>query len=103
MTLARRLPVVRPDHAPAAPFLRLSTLWVQVTGTWCNLACPHCVNASGPTAPWLAPLDAGVARQAIRDAEDVGVRDIYFTGGEPFLHPSSTCSRSRWRSPPPRC
>ncbi len=28
-----------PDHVPAAPFVRLSALWIQVSGTWCNLEC----------------------------------------------------------------
>ncbi len=73
-------------HAPVAPFLRFSTLWIQITGTWCNLECTHCINASGPTEPWLKPLRAEVARAAIREAEELGVKEIYFTGGEPFLH-----------------
>jgi AdoMet-dependent heme synthase len=72
---------------PAAPFLRLSTLWIQVTGTWCNLACTHCINASGPTDPWLQPMTTDSVRQAIREAEALGVKELYFTGGEPFLHP----------------
>ncbi len=73
--------------APSVPFVRFSTLWIQITGTWCNLECTHCINASGPREPWLKPLDAGTARRAIREAEALGVKEIYFTGGEPFLHP----------------
>jgi len=82
------LPVVAPEilAAPTAPFRGLTTLWVQITGTWCNLACTHCINASGPADPWLRPLDSDAVRAAIRDAERLGVKDIYFTGGEPFLH-----------------
>jgi len=84
------LPLVMPSpgtgHAPVAPFLRFSTLWIQITGTWCNLECTHCINASGPKEPWLKPLRAEVARAAIREAEELGVKEIYFTGGEPFLH-----------------
>ena len=72
--------------APQAPFLGLSTLWVQITGTWCNLECRHCINASGPRSPWLKPLDGETIRRAISEAEDLGVKEIYFTGGEPFLH-----------------
>jgi MoaA/NifB/PqqE/SkfB family radical SAM enzyme len=80
--------LVRAPEAPAplAPFLGLSTLWVQITGTWCNLECRHCLNASGPRAPWLKPLDGETIRRAIREAEALGVKEIYFTGGEPFLH-----------------
>ena len=72
--------------APQAPFLGLSTLWVQITGTWCNLECRHCINASGPRSPWLKPLDGETIRRAIAEAEALGVKEIYFTGGEPFLH-----------------
>lgn len=72
--------------APTAPFVGLDTLWIQLTGTWCNLECIHCLNASGPRDPWLRPLAPAVARRAIADAERLGVREIYFTGGEPLLH-----------------
>lgn len=74
------------DPAPVAPFLGLSTLWIQLTGTWCNLECRHCINASGPRSPWLKPLAAGAVRRAIGEGERWGVKEIYFTGGEPFLH-----------------
>ena len=72
--------------APRAPFVALSALWLVLTGTLCNLRCTHCLNASGPDDPWLAPLDAAVARRALAEAEALGVREVYFTGGEPFLH-----------------
>ena len=71
---------------PRAPFVALSALWVVLTGTLCNLRCTHCLNASGPDEPWLAPLDGAAARRAIAEAERLGVREIYLTGGEPFLH-----------------
>lgn len=73
-------------HVAVAPFLRFSTLWIQITGTWCNLECTHCINASGPQDPWLKPIKPETARQAIQEAEALGVKEIYFTGGEPFLH-----------------
>jgi AdoMet-dependent heme synthase len=71
----------------AAPFRDLATLWVQVTGTWCNLQCTHCINASGPRDPWLPSMDADDVRRHLREAAALGVREVYFTGGEPFLHP----------------
>ena len=71
---------------PMVPFRRLTTLWVQLSGTWCNLECAHCINASGPGTPWLKPLDGEAVRRAIQSAERLGVKEIYFTGGEPFLH-----------------
>src|SRR5262249_48713771 len=80
--MAPSLPLLEPhpSRAPAAPFLRLSALWIQITGTWCNLECAHCLNASGPKDPWLRPLDADIARRAIQEAETLGVKEIYFTG-----------------------
>jgi len=86
--MKRALPLLEADttDAPMAPFVRLSALWIQLTGTWCNLECTHCLNASGPKEPWLRPLDTDTARAAIGDAERLGVKEIYFTGGEPFLH-----------------
>jgi len=75
---------------PAPPatvaFRHLTALWVQITGTFCNLQCVHCINASGPREPWLAPLAADTARRYIAEAAALGVKEIYFTGGEPFLH-----------------
>jgi MoaA/NifB/PqqE/SkfB family radical SAM enzyme len=76
------------DHVAHAPVRALETLWIQVTGTWCNLECTHCLNASGPRAPWLKPLAAGVVRRHLADAAALGVGAVYFTGGEPFLHPA---------------
>jgi MoaA/NifB/PqqE/SkfB family radical SAM enzyme len=73
-------------EAPRAPFVALSALWLVLPGTLCNLHCTHCLNASGPRDPWLPPLTVETARRAIADAETFGVREIYITGGEPFLH-----------------
>ena len=75
---------------PRVRFRELRSLWIQVTGTLCNLACTHCLNASGPRAPWLASLDGDTVRRALADAEAHAVKEIYFTGGEPFLHPEMT-------------
>jgi len=90
MSIRMSLPLVVHEpgagHAPVAPFLRLSALWIQITGTWCNLECTHCINASGPDDPWLKPIAPEVAREAMREADALGVKEIYFTGGEPFLH-----------------
>jgi sulfatase maturation enzyme AslB (radical SAM superfamily) len=71
---------------PSVPLRNLSAVWLQVTGTWCNLQCAHCLNASGPRDPWLSPMDASAVRHHVDDAMQLGAREIYFTGGEPFLH-----------------
>jgi MoaA/NifB/PqqE/SkfB family radical SAM enzyme len=57
---------------PRSRFHHLAALWVQITGTWCNLECVHCINASGPDDPWLKPLDATTVRHAIREARQLG-------------------------------
>lgn len=72
---------------PNVPLRELHTLWFQVTGTLCNLACRHCFNSSGPRNPWLGSLDVATVRRYIGEAEALGVREFYFTGGEPLLHP----------------
>jgi MoaA/NifB/PqqE/SkfB family radical SAM enzyme len=66
---------------------RLSAVWIQITGTWCNLECTHCLNASGPRNPWLRPMDGADVERHVEDAARLGAREVYFTGGEPFLHP----------------
>lgn len=76
-----------PPPPAAVAFRHLTALWVQITGTLCNLTCAHCINASGPREPWLPPLPAATARRFIDEAAALGVKEIYFTGGEPFLHP----------------
>ncbi len=90
MSIRMSLPLVVNEPgsglAPVVPFLRFSALWIQITGTWCNLECTHCINTSGPDDPWLKPIRPEVASAAIRDADELGVKEIYFTGGEPFLH-----------------
>ncbi len=71
---------------PTAPLLELSTLWIQVTGTWCNLTCTHCLNSSGPLNPWLKSLDTDMVIRSIKEGAELGIKEIYYTGGEPFLH-----------------
>src|SRR6267142_6349442 len=85
-----------PPAVPAAtvPFRHLAALWVQVTGTLCNLQCVHCINASGPREPWLPPLAADTVRRYIAEAAGLGVKEIYFTGGEPFMHPQIMALRA---------
>ncbi len=73
-------------NAPNCPFLGLDSLWIQVAGLSCNLRCAHCFNASGPGNRGLPSLSREEVRSLLGEAEAVGVRDVVFTGGEPFLH-----------------
>jgi len=73
-------------NAPGCPFLGLDSLWIQVTGLSCNLRCVHCFNTSGPGNREFSFLSRKEVGDILDQAEGVGVRDVVFTGGEPFLH-----------------
>jgi hypothetical protein len=57
-----------------------------LTGLLCNLECVHCFIACSPTNQRLKFLDPDTVYRYLAEAAALGVRDIYFTGGEPFLH-----------------
>jgi uncharacterized Fe-S cluster-containing radical SAM superfamily protein len=72
----------------AVAFKGLKTLWVN-TGTLCNIACTHCYIESSPENDrlvYLTPddLHAALAEAAVRGEP---LREVGFTGGEPFLNP----------------
>ncbi|MCG3172263.1 MAG: hypothetical protein GMKNLPBB_00410 [Myxococcota bacterium] len=72
---------------PWLPFAHLDTLWLQVTGTVCNIACRHCFISCGPKNHAHEFLSLAEVRGNLARAGAMGVKEIYFTGGEPFLHP----------------
>ena len=72
--------------APSVPALALDTVWFQVAGTLCNLRCRHCFISCGPANRSHDYMTRDSVLAHLRDAEELGVRDVYFTGGEPFLH-----------------
>lgn len=76
-----------PANAPRASFRHLGTLWIQVTGTRCNLTCSHCFNTSGPKDPWLKHMTTAQVVGAIDEAVALGVKELYFIGEAPFLRP----------------
>jgi MoaA/NifB/PqqE/SkfB family radical SAM enzyme len=71
---------------PEAPLLALDTLWLQVAGTLCNLQCTHCFVSSSPTNHSFEMMSLDDVRGFLAEAESLGVKECYFTGGEPFLH-----------------
>lgn len=73
---------------PTLPLQALDTLWLQVTGTLCNIACLHCFISCGPKNHQHEFMSVEQVRAALAEASRQGVREYYFTGGEPFLHPS---------------
>ena len=64
------------------------TLWFN-TGTLCNIECENCYILSSPTNDALVYLTADEVSEYLDQLEDRnwGVREIAFTGGEPFMNP----------------
>ena len=65
------------------------TLWFN-TGTLCNITCAHCYIESSPTNDALVYLTADEVVLYLDQIEtrDWPVREIGFTGGEPFMNPA---------------
>ncbi len=76
-----------PHATPRASFDHLDTLWVQVAGTLCNLECTHCFISCGPANDTHGMMTREAVRTHLAEARRLGVKDLYFTGGEPFLNP----------------
>ena len=79
--------------APATPrasvaLARLETLWIN-TGTLCNITCENCYIESSPSNDRLVYLTAAEVKDYLAqiDERDWPVREIGFTGGEPFMNP----------------
>ena len=64
------------------------TLWFN-TGTLCNIECVNCYILSSPTNDALVYITAEDVRGYLDqlEARNWGVREIAFTGGEPFMNP----------------
>jgi molybdenum cofactor biosynthesis enzyme MoaA len=76
--------------APEVKLDHLDELWFQVTGTLCNLTCSHCFISCSPDNHSFGFLDRAAVERILREAGTLGVKEYYFTGGEPFLHPEMT-------------
>ncbi len=65
-----------------------TTLWFN-TGTLCNIECANCYIKSSPTNDALVYLTAGEVEHYLQQISNRGwpVREIGFTGGEPFMNP----------------
>lgn len=73
--------------SPLVAISHLDHLWFQVTGTLCNLACHHCFISCSPKNDRFGYLTFDEVRRALVQSQELGVKEYYFTGGEPFLHP----------------
>jgi AdoMet-dependent heme synthase len=73
--------------APVVPLAHLDDLWFQVGGTLCNLECRHCFISCSPHNHSFGFLTLEDVRRALDESVALGVKEYYFTGGEPFLNP----------------
>jgi len=64
----------------------LDTLWLQVAGTICNITCTHCFISCSPKNHSHEMLSLADVEARLAEARALGVRDYYFTGGEPFMN-----------------
>ncbi|MCV6591615.1 MAG: radical SAM protein [Silicimonas sp.] len=64
------------------------TLWFN-TGTLCNIECPNCYILSSPKNDALVYLTADEVSDYLEQLRlrNWGLREIGFTGGEPFMNP----------------
>ena len=72
------VPVPAEDKRPVG-----SRLWLY-TNFHCNLHCDYCCVRSSPDAP-RRELGLERVRRIAREAVGLGVKEIFVTGGEPFL------------------
>src|SRR5437870_7373056 len=79
------LPVLDGD-APVVALAHLDDLWFKVGGTVCNLECRHCFISCSPHNHSFGFLDLDTVRRYLDESAHLGVKEYYFTGGEPFLN-----------------
>src|SRR6266542_617703 len=76
--------------APIVPLSHLDDLWFQVAGTLCNLTCRHCFISCSPHNREFGFLRLADVKRRLDESVALGVKEYYFTGGEPFLNPDMT-------------
>jgi molybdenum cofactor biosynthesis enzyme MoaA len=76
----------QPTITPNVPLLALDTLWFQVAGTICNIECTHCFISCSPKNHAHEMLTLAEVERRLAEARELGVREYYFTGGEPFMN-----------------
>jgi uncharacterized Fe-S cluster-containing radical SAM superfamily protein len=74
------------DDAPEVPLSALDQLWFQVAGTVCNLRCNHCFISCSPDNHSFWFMSREEVRAALDESVRLGVKEYYFTGGEPFMN-----------------
>jgi organic radical activating enzyme len=76
---------VAADDPAHCPIKLPARLWIY-TNYDCNLSCSYCLVSSNP---WAERRGIGLARvrRLLDEARALGVREVFFTGGEPFILP----------------
>lgn len=72
---------------PVVHLKHLDHLWFQVAGTLCNLTCQHCFISCHPKNNNFGFMSLATISHYLEESKDKGVKEYYFTGGEPFLNP----------------
>ncbi len=75
-----------PENSPKVNFHGLDALWFQVGGTVCNLWCTHCFISCSPKNHSFEFMSASEVGRHIEESITYGVKEYYFTGGEPFMN-----------------
>ncbi|MFQ5652000.1 MAG: radical SAM protein [bacterium] len=78
----------QPDEAETvwAPLYSLDALWFQVGGTICNLWCTHCFISCSPENHKFGFMARETVKTFLDESRKIGVKEYYFTGGEPFMN-----------------
>ena len=72
--------------SPTVALSHLDHLWFQVSGTLCNLTCHHCFISCNPKNDSFGYLTLAEVKHRLEESMPLGVKEYYFTGGEPFLN-----------------
>ncbi|MFQ5822737.1 MAG: radical SAM protein [bacterium] len=74
------------SRVPCVPLHSLDALWFQVGGTICNLWCTHCFISCSPQNHKFGFMDRATVGKYLEESKKLGVKEYYFTGGEPFMN-----------------
>ncbi|HKJ80867.1 MAG TPA: radical SAM protein [Ignavibacteriaceae bacterium] len=64
----------------------LDHLWFQVAGTLCNIKCEHCFISCSPLNHKFEFMTFEQVNSYLEESVSRGVKEYYFTGGEPFMN-----------------
>lgn len=79
----------RGDHTSLEEPLGPGSLYLHLT-SGCNLKCTYCYNVVERKRWGLGKkLPFEVALSVLRQAKEMGIHNVFITGGEPLLHPNA--------------